>query len=77
MKRMFKAVVENENRGLVKYLAFQPGMGWYLTFDESSAYTFARADRQRVAELWQSERAKFFQGWSPKVTYIPQKQERG
>jgi hypothetical protein len=74
MKRMFKAVVENENRGLVKYLAFQPGMGWYLTYNDTEAYAFPRAGQRRVAELWQSERSKFFQGWSPKVTYIPQRE---
>jgi hypothetical protein len=70
MKRMFLAAVENESRDLVKYLAFQPGMGWYLTFDESSAYTFPRAGQRRVAELWQSERSKFASEWSSKVAYI-------
>jgi hypothetical protein len=69
MKRMFMAAVENESRGLIKYLAFQPGMGWYLTTDESLAYAFPRAGRQRVADLWQNERSKFASGWSSKLTY--------
>jgi hypothetical protein len=67
---LFIAAVENEGRGLVKYLAYGRGMGWYLTFDEKEAYAFASGDRQRVADLWESERNKFFRGWSPKVTYM-------
>jgi hypothetical protein len=67
---MFIAAVENEGRGLVKYLAYQHGMGWYLTFDEKVAYAFPSEERQHVADTWSAERRKFFSSWGPKVTYL-------
>jgi hypothetical protein len=66
---MFLAKVENEKMGLSKYLAYYPGMGWYLTSDDCLAYAFSSRERRRAAAVWRAQRSKFFSGWAPKVAY--------
>jgi hypothetical protein len=66
---MFIAKINNEKLGLAKYLAYYPGMGWYLTSDDCLAYPFASRERRRAAAVWRGQRSAFASGWSPKVTY--------
>jgi hypothetical protein len=57
---MFIVKAENKvNKKLVKYLAYQPGMGWYLTDSIRQAFQFSQAERR----LWRSQQSKSALGW--------------